>query len=155
VTAYNQMRAAERLGVQGTALWRLGTSDSSIWKIWDATRPDDAIREKLKDVSPGPDLILEGNGDIWKIADKPKRGVRSYTYDPKMDLLTAETYVSYPLSYEIDQLGAAHKKLAISFDDGPDPKWTPKILDVLKEKKVPACFFVIGEEAAKSPGILR
>jgi len=155
VTAYNQMRAAERLGVQGTALWRLGTSDSSIWKIWDATRPDDAIREKLKDVSPGPDLILEGNGDIWKIADKQKRGVRSYTYDPKMDLLTAETYVSYPLSYEIDQLGAAHKKLAISFDDGPDPKWTPKILDVLKEKNVPACFFVIGEEAAKSPGILR
>ena len=155
VTAYNQMRAAERLGVQGTALWRLGTSDSSIWKIWDATRPDDAIREKLKDVSPGPDLILEGNGDIWKIADKPKRGVRSYTYDPKMDLFTAETYVSYPLSYEIDQLGAAHKKLAISFDDGPDPKWTPKILDVLKEKNVPACFFVIGEEAAKSPGILR
>jgi cellulose synthase/poly-beta-1,6-N-acetylglucosamine synthase-like glycosyltransferase/spore germination protein YaaH/peptidoglycan/xylan/chitin deacetylase (PgdA/CDA1 family) len=155
VTAYNQMRAAERLGVQGTALWRLGTSDSSIWKIWDATRPDDAIREKLKDVSPGPDLILEGNGDIWKIADKPKRGVRSYTYDPKMDLFTAETYVSYPLSYEIDQLGAAHKKLAISFDDGPDPKWTPKILEVLKEKGVPACFFVIGEEAAKSPGILR
>src|ERR1700757_895041 len=34
VTAYNQLRAAERLGVQGTALWRLGSSDSSIWKFW-------------------------------------------------------------------------------------------------------------------------
>jgi peptidoglycan-N-acetylglucosamine deacetylase len=155
VTAYNQMRAAERLGVQGTALWRLGSSDSSIWKIWDATRADDATREKLKDVPPGPDLILEGNGDIWKIADKPKRGVRSYTYDPKMDLFTAETYESYPLSYEIDQLGAVPKKIAISFDDGPDPRWTPKILDVLKQKQVPAAFFVIGEEAAKSPGLLR
>ncbi len=94
VTAYNQMRAAERLGVQGTALWRLGSSDSSIWKIWDATRADDATREKLKDVPPGPDLILEGNGDIWKIDDKPKRGVRSYTYDPEMDLFTSETYES-------------------------------------------------------------
>ena len=155
VTAYNQMRAAERLGVQGTALWRLGSSDSSIWKIWDATRPDDAIREKLKDVPPGPDLILEGNGDIWKITDKPKRGVRSYTYDAASDLFTAETYESYPLSYEIDQLGAAQKKIAISFDDGPDPRWTPKILDVLKAKHVPAAFFVIGEEAAKSPGILK
>jgi cellulose synthase/poly-beta-1,6-N-acetylglucosamine synthase-like glycosyltransferase/spore germination protein YaaH/peptidoglycan/xylan/chitin deacetylase (PgdA/CDA1 family) len=155
VTAYNQMRAAERLGVQGTALWRLGSSDSSIWKIWDATRPDDAIREKLKDVPPGPDLILEGNGDIWKIADKPKRGVRSYTYDASMDLFTAETYESYPLSYEIDQLGAANKKIALTFDDGPDPRWTPKILDVLKEKNAPATFFVIGEEAAKAPGILR
>ena len=155
VTAYNQMRAAERLGVQGTALWRLGSSDSSIWKIWDATRADDATREKLKDVPPGPDLILEGNGDIWKIDDKPKRGVRSYTYDPEMDLFTSETYESYPLSYEIDQLGAAHKKIAITFDDGPDPRWTPKILDVLKEKHVPASFFVIGEEAARSPGILK
>ena len=155
LTAYNQMRAAERLGVQGTALWRLGSSDSSIWKIWDATRPDDAIREKLKDVPPGPDLILEGNGDIWKIADKPKRGVRSFTYDPATDLFTTETYESYPLSYEIDQLGAVSKKMAITFDDGPDPQWTPKILDILRVKNVPASFFVIGEEAAKSPGILK
>jgi len=155
VTAYNQMRAAERLGVQGTALWRLGSSDSSLWKVWDATRPDDTIREKLKDVPPGPDLILEGNGDIWRIADKPKSGVRSFTYDRASDLITAETYDSYPLSYEIDQLGAVPKKIAVSFDDGPDPRWTPKILDILKEKNVPGTFFVIGEEAAKSPGLLR
>ena len=155
ITAYNQMRTAERLGVQGTALWRLGSSDSSLWKIWDATRPDDAIREKLKDVPPGPDLILEGNGDIWRIDDKPKRGVRSFTYDKSADLFTAESYDSYPLSYEIDQLGAVPKKLAVTFDDGPDPRWTPKILDVLKEKNVPASFFVIGEEASKSPGLLR
>jgi peptidoglycan-N-acetylglucosamine deacetylase len=155
ITAYNQMRAAERLGVQGTALWRLGSSDSSLWKIWDATRPDDAIRERLKDVPPGPDLILEGSGDIWRIDDKPKRGVRSFTYDKSTDLFTAERYDSYPLSYEIDQLGAVPKKLAISFDDGPDPRWTPRILDVLKEKNVPASFFVIGEEASKSPGLLR
>jgi cellulose synthase/poly-beta-1,6-N-acetylglucosamine synthase-like glycosyltransferase/spore germination protein YaaH/peptidoglycan/xylan/chitin deacetylase (PgdA/CDA1 family) len=155
VTAYNQIRAVEKLGVQGTALWRLGSADSSIWKIWDATRPDDATREKLKDVPPGPDLILEGGGDIWRIADKPKRGVRSFTYDPTTDLFTAEKYESYPLSYEIDQVGATRKKLAISFDDGPDPRWTPKILDVLKEKRVPAAFFVIGEEAAESPRLLK
>jgi cellulose synthase/poly-beta-1,6-N-acetylglucosamine synthase-like glycosyltransferase/peptidoglycan/xylan/chitin deacetylase (PgdA/CDA1 family) len=155
ITAYNQIRAAERLGVQGTALWRLGSCDSSLWKIWDATRPDDAIREKLKDVPPGPDLILEGTGDIWRIADKPKRGVRSFTYDKNSDLFTSETYESYPLSYEIDQLGAANKKLALTFDDGPDPEWTPKILDILKEKNVPATFFVIGEEASKSPGLLK
>src|SRR5215471_2450485 len=66
VTAYNQLRACERLGVQGSALWRLGTSDTSLWKVWDATHPDDATREKLKDVPPGPDLVLEGDGDIWK-----------------------------------------------------------------------------------------
>ena len=41
VTAYNQLRASERLDVQGTALWRLGSADSSLWPIWDATRADD------------------------------------------------------------------------------------------------------------------
>src|SRR5689334_20660021 len=46
VTAYNELRASERLGVQGTALWRLGSADTSIWPVWDATRPDDAIRQK-------------------------------------------------------------------------------------------------------------
>ena len=44
VTGYNQLRASERLGVQGTMMFRLGHSDTSIWRIWDATRPDDAMR---------------------------------------------------------------------------------------------------------------
>ena len=41
-------------------------------------------------------------------------------------------------------MGAAPYKIALSFDDGPDPQVTPKILDILKEKKAPATFFVIG-----------
>ncbi len=155
VTAYNQLRACDRMGVQGTALWRLGHSDTSIWRIWDATRPDDATRQKLTDIAPGPDLILEGNGDVWRFIDTPKRGRRSFTYDAATDLFTDENYDAYPLSYDIDQIGAAKKKIAITFDDGPDPQWTPKILDILKEKNVPATFFVIGEYASVSPGLLK
>jgi peptidoglycan-N-acetylglucosamine deacetylase len=155
VTAYNQLRASERLAVQGTAMWRLGSSDSSVWPIWDATRPDDAARDKLTDLPPGPDLILEGEGDIWHFVDTPKDGRRSFTYDPNTDLLTSEKYEAYPLSYNIDQIGGAQKKLAITFDDGPDPRWTPKILDILKRENVPATFFVIGVEASQYPDILR
>jgi cellulose synthase/poly-beta-1,6-N-acetylglucosamine synthase-like glycosyltransferase/spore germination protein YaaH/peptidoglycan/xylan/chitin deacetylase (PgdA/CDA1 family) len=155
VTGYNELRVCERLGVQGTALWRLGSSDTSLWKIWDATHPDDKTRAKLADVPPGPDLILEGDGDIWRFVGQPKRGSRSYTYDATTDLFTSERYDSYPISYDIDQLGAATKKLAITFDDGPDPRWTPKILDVLKEKHVPATFFVIGLDASQWPELLR
>ncbi len=155
VTAYNQERAAERLGIQGTALWRYGSSDSSLWPIWDATRPDNATREKILDIPPGPDLILEGAGDIWHIADVPKSGRRSITYDSTTDLITSEKYEAYPLSYDIDQIGAAKNKLVLSFDDGPDRTWTPKILDILKEKKVPGAFFVIGDEANRAPDILK
>ncbi len=156
VTAYNQLRASERMGVQGTALWRMGSSDSSIWPIWDATRPDDAAREKIKDIPPGPDLTLEGEGDIWHFADTPKSGRRSFTYEPSTDLFTDESYDEYPLSYDIDQIGGSSpKKLVISFDDGPDPRWTPKILDILKEKHAPAVFFVVGEEANQHPDLLK
>src|SRR6202521_5815401 len=143
ITAYNELRASERLGVQGTALWRLGSSDTSLWPIWDAVRADDAARQKLTDLSPGPDLNLEGEGDIWHITDTPKNGKRSFEYDAGSDLFTDESYDAIPLSYNIDRIGAANKKIAISFDDGPDPSWTPKILDILKEKKAPGVFFVI------------
>jgi len=155
VTAYNELRASDRLGVQGTALWRLGSSDSSLWPIWDASRPDDATRQKIMDIPPGPDLILEGAGDIWRIVDTPKSGRRSFTYDAASDLFTGEKYEAYPLSYDIEQIGAAKNKIALSFDDGPDPQWTPKILDVLKEKNVSGTFFVIGDEANRYPGILK
>src|SRR5215469_1840994 len=155
VTAYNELRASERMGVRGTALWRLGSADTSLWSIWDAARPNDAIREKIEDLPPGPDLILEGYGDVWHFLDTPKRGHRSIAYDSSSDLITSERYDSYPLSYHIDQIGAASKKLAITFDDGPDPAWTPKILDVLKAKHVPATFFVIGLSANKWPQLLR
>jgi peptidoglycan-N-acetylglucosamine deacetylase len=155
VTAYNQLRASERVGVQGTALWRLGSADTSVWPVWDSTHPDDAVRQKLSDVPPGPDLILDGDGDVWHFIDTPKRGQRSFTYDTATDLITSEKYDAYPLSYHIDQIGAAKKKLAITFDDGPDPTWTPKILDILKQKKVQATFFVIGLDANKWPQLLR
>ena len=155
VTIYNELRASELLGVQGTALWRLGSADTSLWPAWDATRPDDAVRQKLNDLPPGPDLILEGEGDIWHFIDTPKHGRRSFTYDASTDLITSEKYDAYPLSYHIDQIGAAQEKLALTFDDGPDPTWTPKILDILKQKHVPATFFVIGSDANKRPQLLR
>lgn len=38
------------------------------------------------------------------------------------------------------------KTIALTFDDGPDPIQTPKILDILKEHKIKACFFCIGHK---------
>lgn len=37
------------------------------------------------------------------------------------------------------------KVFALTFDDGPDPSYTPKILRILKEKKAPATFFMVGQ----------
>ncbi len=155
LTAYNELRVAERAGVRGTALWRLGMEDPSIWFIWDATHPDDAIRSKVQDVPPGYDLILEGQGDIWRITNTPQSGRRDFEYDASTDLFTDETFKTYPLSWRIDQMGYLSHKVALTFDDGPDPEWTPKIVDILHQKQAPAAFFVIGESANQYPGVVK
>ena len=155
VTAYNQLRAAERAGVQGTALWRLGMEDPSIWSIWDATHADDAARAKLEDIPPGYDLVLEGDGDIWRITATPQSGRRTFEYDAESDTFDDESFQSYPLSWRIQQMGAAPNKVVLTFDDGPDPVWTPKILDILKQKQVPAAFFAIGESANQYEDIVK
>jgi peptidoglycan-N-acetylglucosamine deacetylase len=155
VTAYNELRAAERVGVQGTAIWRLGSEDPSVWSIWDVARPDDADRAKLQDMPPGYDLILEGDGDIWRFADTPQKGQRSIRFDSASGNIVEDNYQKVPSSYRIFQMGAAPYKIALSFDDGPDRQWTPKVLDVLKEKKAPATFFVIGSDANDDLGLLK
>jgi peptidoglycan-N-acetylglucosamine deacetylase len=155
LTAYNELRVAERAGVQGTALFRLGEEDPSIWDIWNKTHASEADRADLKEVPPGYDIILEGQGEIWKITATPRNGRRTFAYDPLQDLFTNEKFVSYPFSWRIEQMGYAPHKVALTFDDGPDPRWTPKILDVLKEKNVPATFFVIGEEANLDSQLIR
>src|SRR5947209_4771370 len=45
--------------------------------------------------------------------------------------------------------------IALTFDDGPDPTWTPKILDLLEEKHVPATFFVVGSQVVSHPELVR
>lgn len=47
------------------------------------------------------------------------------------------------------------RTIALTFDDGPDPQWTPAILDVLARHGVHATFFVTGAQAAKHPGLVR
>src|ERR1700678_3756499 len=155
VTAYNELRAAERAGVRGTALWRLGMEDPSIWSVWDATHSTDAIRAKLEEVPPGYDLILEGAGDIWRITATPQSGRRTFDYDASSDVFDDESYQSYPLSWRIEQMGAAPHKVALTFDDGPDETWTPKILDILERKHAPAAFFAIGESANQHPQLVK
>ncbi|MFF9490332.1 polysaccharide deacetylase family protein [Streptomyces sp. NPDC014676] len=47
------------------------------------------------------------------------------------------------------------RPVALTVDDGPDPTWTPALLDVLAAHGVKATFFVVGERAREHPGLLR
>jgi len=44
-----------------------------------------------------------------------------------------------------------HRAVSLTFDDGPDPEWTPRVLDVLAREGVRAAFFLIGQRARRVP----
>lgn len=51
--------------------------------------------------------------------------------------------------------GPGPRTIALTFDDGPDPVWTPKILDVLRRNQVPATFFTVGAQVSAHPELAR
>ncbi len=53
------------------------------------------------------------------------------------------------------QLRPGDKVISLTFDDGPDPTWTPQILSLLERYQVPATFFAVGEQAARFPAIAK
>ena len=160
VTVLNQMRAVRELGLQTFALWRLGSEDNSLWKIWDRPTATDPLKT-LNTMDPGYDIDQEGLGDILRVIKKPQQGQRKLTLDDDdqvpvpYKMITKEEVTSYPLPYMLEQYGYQPKKVALSFDDGPDREWTPKILDVLNKYGVKGTFFLIGEEAEQNVGVMQ
>jgi cellulose synthase/poly-beta-1,6-N-acetylglucosamine synthase-like glycosyltransferase/peptidoglycan/xylan/chitin deacetylase (PgdA/CDA1 family) len=55
----------------------------------------------------------------------------------------------------IDTERIPRKTIVLSFDDGPDPTWTPKVLDVLARHHVHGTFFMLGNEVVRHPDLVR
>lgn len=51
--------------------------------------------------------------------------------------------------------GPSTKQVALTFDDVPDPRFTPQVLDLLKKYKVRATFFIVGSRAEKHPDLVK
>jgi peptidoglycan-N-acetylglucosamine deacetylase len=154
VTAFNEIRAADSYRPAGYALWRLGSEDPSIWSVlgraYDAPAP-----AGLNTIGMSEDVDLEGTGGILRVLKDPETGTRRFEIDNRFGQIIDETYTRVPTPYVIGRTGAAPGKLALTFDDGPDRKWTPDILDILKDKNVKASFFVVGSNAEIYPELLQ
>lgn len=60
------------------------------------------------------------------------------------------------LSTKIIKKGSAKgTKICLTFDDGPDPRYTPEVLKILQEFHIPAVFFLVGSKAEQYPELVR
>jgi cellulose synthase/poly-beta-1,6-N-acetylglucosamine synthase-like glycosyltransferase/peptidoglycan/xylan/chitin deacetylase (PgdA/CDA1 family)/spore germination protein YaaH len=152
-TAYNQMRSVRAKKVAGLALWRLGSEDPSLWNIFGSGSKSDSI-DDIKSIEYAYDVDFEGEGEILQVIAQPKPGLREFKIDDNRHI-TGETYQQIPSSYVMLRTGYKQGKIALTFDDGPDPAWTPKILDILKQENVKATFFIVGENGQANPDLVK
>ena len=157
VTFLNQLRAARDQKAGGFALYRLGSEDPAIWEALNVPRDfklDSQTRQALELIKSTDTITDVGDGEIVTVDEDRTDGMRKLSVDGE-GYLTAkyEKFAEFPTLYH--QGAGGEHQVAITFDDGPDPRWTPKILDILKAANVKATFFVVGVNAEHYPALVR
>ncbi len=157
LTFLNQVREVRDQKAGGFALYRLGSEDPAIWDALSVPRDfklDNPTRQALE-VIPSSDTIADvGDGEIVTVDENRMDGTRKLAVDADGYLNARYVkFAEFPTLYH--QGAGGEHQVAITFDDGPDPRWTPKILDILKAANVKAAFFLVGVNAERYPGLVR
>ncbi|HEY3661428.1 MAG TPA: polysaccharide deacetylase family protein, partial [Candidatus Udaeobacter sp.] len=157
VTFLNQLREVRVEKAGGFALYRLGSEDPGIWDALNVPSDfkfDTQTRQALELIKSTDTITDVGEGEIVTVDEDRTDGLRNLTLDAD-GYLTAKyvKFAEFPTLYH--QGAGSEHQVAITFDDGPDPRWTPKILDILKAANVKATFFVVGVNAERYPALVR
>lgn len=149
-TFYNQLKIAQSNQIPSIGIWNIGSEDPTIWKLLSNNIANPVNIEKIPNrVS----TAIEGSGDFLRVNKVETEGERKFELDNH--LIKREVYEKYPTPYLLEQYGVNEKKVAISFDDGPNPKYTGKILEILNKHDVKAAFFLIGQNASMYPELTK
>jgi len=165
-TAFNSMRFAAEDGLAGVALWRLGSEDSRLWDFYNLDMQKEAIRnfdfKGFTSVESNDDADYTGQGEVLDVVSTPTQGYIRPEVDSTDLLISEEFYESLPSQFIVNAYGwnrqdtvRNRKQLVLTFDDGPDERWTPRILDILSKEHVPATFFVVGRNVEENIPVLR
>ena len=160
-TNFNIIRMADDWATVGVALWRMGSEDPRLWTFFPKNLSIDSLKKtgvdvkRLTSVGLNNKINYDGNGEVLDLITTPTPGQIDVRLDTTNYVITNQTYVKLPTKYVIKKYGYAPGKIVLTFDDGPDPDYTPRILDILKRENVPAAFFVVGSMAEKNISILR
>lgn len=156
-TFLNQLRTARRQGVGGFALARLGTEDPGVWAAMSlADRPTLTLADlsSLEAIPAGDGATHVGRGEFLTVEPDRVDGRRRAALDASGRVQL--DYTALPLYLTVCHQGrGAPDAVALTFDDGPDPRWTPAILEILRARGVKAAFFMVGSKMEENPGLVR
>lgn len=156
-TFLNQVQAARDRKVGGIAISDLGYEDPAIWYALELPgRPDlhGVDLQPFQELKATGTVTHVGKGEFLTLDDAIADGARKLKADAAGHLVTS--YEHFPSYLTLCRQGPGDKEqVAISFDDGPDPKWTPRLLDILKAKQVKASFFLVGMRVEAFPEIVK
>jgi peptidoglycan-N-acetylglucosamine deacetylase len=114
----------------------------------------DTTGKQLPVVGQGPLVrvlkVRRDNGQVAGADPSTKAVVATFTAADRQRI-GASSYVIQRFGYS----DAAQRTMSLTFDDGPDVKWTPELLDLLAAEKVPATFFATGTMIARNPEIFQ
>jgi cellulose synthase/poly-beta-1,6-N-acetylglucosamine synthase-like glycosyltransferase/spore germination protein YaaH/peptidoglycan/xylan/chitin deacetylase (PgdA/CDA1 family) len=162
-TIFNALRFATEYGIAGTSIWRLGDEDPRVWDFYDQDMRKSALAHfnfsefsKVDAKAGSDDVDYEGTGEVLDVIATPTNGRITPQVDTSEMLISEEKYDSLPSKFVARKYGTLDSmKLVLTFDDGPDPNYTPKILDILSKYRVPAAFFVVGINAENNIPIVK
>jgi cellulose synthase/poly-beta-1,6-N-acetylglucosamine synthase-like glycosyltransferase/peptidoglycan/xylan/chitin deacetylase (PgdA/CDA1 family)/spore germination protein YaaH len=160
-TNFNIIRMADDWATGGVALWRLGSEDPRLWTFFQKNLSIDSLRKtgidikKFTEVGLNNRIDYTGDGEVLDLVTTPTAGKINVKMDTINYVINNQQYIKLPTKYVIRRYGYAPGKIVLTFDDGPNPDFTPRILDILKREHCPAAFFVVGSMAEKNIQILR
>lgn len=154
ISLWNQYQISQKDDVLGISLWRTGLEDPTIWNFLSVSNAEHFNPKGLEKVKTLDQVEYEGEGEILKVSSMPAEGKRILTFDG--NLIDSADYDKLPTNFEVQKFGHLNRKnIVLTFDDGPDPVFTPQILDVLKDNGVTASFFIVGDQAQKHPELIK
>ena len=157
LSAHNQLARTPLDRIGGVAIWPVTGGDPGIWELLSPGFPElNTASSLLQRIGQASHVRYTGKGPLLTVQNPATPGRRILAKDPESGLITDANYLELPRAFTVSLSGALPKNSAVlTFDDGPNKKYTPKILDILKEYNVPAVFFVVGNRVQISPGIAR
>lgn len=159
-TTFNNMRFGTTYHLAGFALWRLGTEDSRVWNFYGKDMSWEQVKRwnlnNLFALNGYSDVNYVGSGEVLDVESEPHPGRVAVSVDSDDELVSEEKYITLPSAYTVTKLGhCGTKDIILTFDDGPDARWTPQVLRTLKRYNVPAAFFMVGLQMEKNLPIVK